>query len=80
LIAFKPNCAHVEQKTMAIIFVVQKLHHLVHHNKFIKLTSHQGLEYSFWKLKPIERIAKWIYLFQEDEFTIKGQMKKRWKC
>jgi hypothetical protein len=65
---------------MAVIFVVQKLHHLVHHNKFIKLTNHQGLEYSFWKLKPIERITKWIYLFQEDEFTIKGQMKKIWKC
>jgi hypothetical protein len=65
---------------MAIIFVVQKLHHLVHHNKFIELINHQGLEYSFWKLKPIERIAKWIYLFQEDEFTIKGQMKKRLKC
>jgi hypothetical protein len=52
----------------------------VQHNKFNKLTRHQGLEYSFWKLKPIERIAKWIYLFQEYEFTIKGQMKKIWKC
>ncbi len=64
------NYSTKEHATLAMVFVVHKFRHYLLGNKFVFYVHHMVLVYLVNKSQVLERIAKWLLLFLEYEFTI----------
>ncbi len=64
------NYSTIEHAALAMVFVVHKFRHYLMGNKFVFYVHHMVLVYLVNKSQVLERIAIWLLLFLEYEFTI----------
>ena len=65
-----------EREALGMIFSVQKFRHYLLGNKFVFHVDHDALKYLINKPQLSGRIARWVLLLQEFNFTIKLRPRK----
>jgi hypothetical protein len=68
------NTTHIE--VLAMVFSLHKFKHYLLGNKFIFYVNHMSLIYLVNKPQVSGRIAKWLLLFFEYDFTIMYKLNK----
>jgi len=64
------NYTTTNRKTLVMVYVLHKFKHFLLGNKFVFYVDHMALVYLVNKPQVFGRIAKWLLLFLEYEFTI----------
>ena len=70
LVQAERNYTVTEREALGMIFSVQKFRHCLLGNKFVFHVDHDALKYMINKSQLSGRIARWVLLLQEFNFTI----------
>jgi transposase InsO family protein len=70
LIAAEKNYTTTEREALAMIFAVQKFRHYLLGYPFVMYVDHDALKYLINKPDLSGRLARWVLLLQEFDFTI----------
>jgi hypothetical protein len=70
LIAAEKNYTTTEREALAMIFAIQKFRHYLLGYPFVFYVDHDALKYLINKLDLSGRLARWVLLLQEFDFTI----------
>ena len=70
LVQAERNYTVTEREALGMIFSVQKFRHYLLGNKFVFHVNHDALKYMINKPQLSGRIARWVLLLQEFDFTV----------
>ena len=70
LVQAEKNYSVTEREALGMIFSVQKFRHYLLGNKFIFHVDHDALKYMVNKPQLSGRMARWVLLLQEFDFTV----------
>ena len=74
--AVERNYSVTEREALGMVYLVQKYRHYLLRSKFTFHVDHDTLKYMINKPQLSGRIARWILLFQEFNFTINVRLGK----
>jgi hypothetical protein len=66
----KHNYITIEREALPMVYVLHKFRHFLLGNKFVFNVDHMAMVYLVNKPQVFGRIARWLLLFLEYEFTI----------
>lgn len=64
------NYTTIEREALAMVYAVKKFRHYLLGNKFVFYVDHMALLYLVNKPQVFGRIARWLLLFLEFDFTV----------
>ena len=77
LVAAERNYTVTEREALGMIYSVQKFRHYLLGYKFVFHVDHDALKYMVNKPQLSGRIARWVLLLQEFDFTIEVRLGKK---